>query len=99
MTTQVSENLEQMLEQAVQGFPQIVRVRQSISADADGDPSVNVLILLSDAAVQSKDVAELAGRISGNIFAKLRNARSEYIPYVYFRSESEQKELKDPEWE
>ena len=41
----------------------------------------------------------MTGDISGRIFDDLQLANLDYVPYFNFRNESEQKQLKDPEWD
>ena len=99
MTT-VLEDFEQKVRQTASKFPSdVIKIRHSISNDWDGDPAIFFRILLSDDASRGENLADITGRIEGELFDGLRLADSEYIPYFYFRSKTEQDGLKDPEWE
>ncbi|MGC2659977.1 MAG: hypothetical protein WA324_18620 [Bryobacteraceae bacterium] len=79
--------------------PDVVRIRWSVGEDWSGDSAIFFRVVLSDAASRRDDLAEFTGGIGGRIFADLRLAELEYIPYFNFRSDSEQKRLKDAEWD
>lgn len=79
--------------------PDVVRIRWSFGDDWSGDPAIFFRVVLSDAASQRDDLAELTGDISGRIFEELHLAELDHIPYFNFRGESEQRRLKDAEWE
>ena len=79
--------------------PDVVRIRASFETDWSGDAAIFFRIVLSDAASRQQGLAELTGDLSGRIFDDLQLANLDYVPYFNFRNESEQKQLKDPEWD
>ena len=79
--------------------PDVIRIRSSFGEDWSSDPAIFFRIVLSDAASRMKNLGTLTGNIGGQIFDYLDLAKLDYVPYFNFRSESEQKRLKDPEWD
>ena len=93
-------NLDQSVRETVMKFPgEVVGIRFSISHDWNGDPAIFFRILLSDAASRQGILADITGRVAGELFDLLQLSESEYTPYFYFRSKAEQDKLKDPEWQ
>ena len=80
-------------------YPDVIRIRFSLGGDWSGDPAIFFRIVLSDAVSRRDDLAEFTGVIGGKIFDDLRLAELDYVPYFDFRSESEQRRLKSPEWD
>ncbi len=81
-------------------FPgEVVGIRFSISHDWNGDPAIFFRILLSDAASRQGTLADITGRVAGELFDLPQISESEYTPYFYFRGKAEQDKLNDPEWQ
>ena len=78
---------------------EVVGIRFSISHDWNGDPAIFFRILLSDAASWQWTLADITGRVAGELFDLLQLSESEYTPYFYFRGKAEQDKLNDPEWQ
>ena len=95
-----STELEQQVQAAAMAFPgEVVGIRYSISHDWNGDPAIFFRVLLADNASRAEVLADVTGRVGGRLFDELRLGDSDYTPYLYFRSQSEQDKLKDPEWQ
>ena len=93
-------NLDQSVRETVMKFPgEVVGIRFSISHDWNGDPAIFFRIVLSDAASRQGTLADITGRVAGELFDLPQISESEYTPYFYFRSKAEQDKLKDPEWQ
>ena len=94
------ENLDQQVRETAREFPgEVIGIRYSISHDWNGDPAIFFRVLLSDDASRTETLAEVTGRVGGKLFDNLRLRESDYTPYFYFRSKSEQEKMTDPEWE
>ena len=97
---ELQENFDQQVREIAKEFPdEVVAIRYSPSYDWNGDPAIYFRVLLSDNASQRGVLREVIARVQEELFDRLQLRRSEYTPYFYFRSKSEQDELKDPEWE
>ena len=93
-------NLDQSVRETVMKFPgEVVGIRFSISHDWNGDPAIFFRVLLSDAASRQGTLADITGRVAGELFDLPQISESEYTPYFYFRSKAEQDKLNDPEWQ
>jgi hypothetical protein len=99
MIAQVKD-LDRQVQDAAMNFPgEVVGIRYSIGDDWNGDPAIFFRVLLSDDASRPEVLADVTGRVGGKLFDDLRLGDSDYTPYFYFRSKSEQDEQKDPEWQ
>lgn len=79
--------------------PDVVRIRIDVGKDWSDDPALYFRVTLSDEAARKKGhLAELSGRVAGELFEQLGLSGLEHIPYFNFRSESDQKKLQDPAW-
>jgi hypothetical protein len=97
---QVSHRIASSLPSVERGLsPDVVRIRYSLGEDWSGDPAIFFRVVLSEAASRRRDLAEFTGAIGAKIFDELRLAELDYLPYFNFRSEFEQRRLKDPEWD
>lgn len=93
------KDLDLQVQETATDFPgEVVHIRYSVSHDWSGDLAIFFRVLLSDTASRAEALADVTGRISGKLFDSLQQSGSDYIPYFYFRSQSEQKKLNDPEW-
>ena len=77
--------------------PDVIRIRYSIGEDWFGDPSIFFRILLSSGASRFENL----GKVMDPIRTWIKDALSDLDHIVYFdvRSEEEQEELKDPQWD
>ena len=103
-TTHLSQeqlkDFKQKVNQTAMKFPaDVVRIRHSFSDDWDGDPAIFFRILLTDDAHRRTRLADLTDRVGRELINDLGLAESEYTPYFYYRSKSEQEKMSDPEWE
>ncbi len=78
--------------------PDIVRIRYSFEDDWSGDAALYFRVLLSDAAAAPARLLLTTRRIAESLRTDLRPEESGRITYFNFRSEAEQRELKDPDW-
>ena len=98
MLAQLKDLDQQVLETAL-AFPEdVVGIRYSVGHDWSGDPALFFRVLLSDEASREEMLGDITGRVSSKLFDDLQGRHSDYIPYFYFRSKSEQDRLHDPEW-
>jgi hypothetical protein len=80
--------------------PEAVHVSYSIGADSTGEPSVFFRIVLADAAIGEDTLTEITGRIATILLDEVRPIENWGLhPHFNFRSQSEQRRRKDPEWE
>jgi hypothetical protein len=103
LSPQQLKDFAQRVEEVAKKFPgEVVRIRHSFGHDWAGEPAINFRIVVTDEAVLRYPLAELTGRIRDALIKDLALYDSEYsiyFPYSYFRTKSEEDELKDPEWE
>lgn len=80
--------------------PEVVHVAYSLGPDSTGEPSVFFRILLADGYIHDDTIADLTGRIAGDLFDAVRPMENWGLrPYFNFRSKSEQERRRDPDWE
>jgi hypothetical protein len=95
-----SKDLDQQVHDAAMSFPgEVVWIGYSIGHDWNGDPAIFFRVVLSDDASRPEVLADVTARVGGKLFDDLRLSDSDYTPYFYFRSKSEQDHQKDPEWQ
>ncbi len=103
LSPQKLKDFAQRVEEVAKKFPdEVVRIRHSFSHDWDGDPAIYFRIMLTDQALSHHHLTQLTGAIKNALIKDLAFYQSEYaiyIPYFNFRTEAEQKQLKDPAWE
>ena len=96
---ELMENFDQQVREIAKKFPdEVVEIGYSPGYDWIGDPAVFFRVLLTEAASRRSLVGDVAARVEEEITDSLQFRRSEYMPFFYFRSKSEQERLKDPEW-
>jgi hypothetical protein len=79
--------------------PDVVRIRYSIGTDWSGEEAVYFRILLSDAASKPRRLREVTRRVSTVIYQQIDPLNSwGLVPYLRFRSQSEQAALKEAAW-
>jgi hypothetical protein len=85
--------LERMLK------PDVVRIKHTIGSDWAGEPALFLRILLSDAASEPGRLQEVTSRVSELIAQQIDPFHSwGVVPYMRFRSQSEQEALQEPAW-
>lgn len=86
-----------MLEQLLK--PEVVRILYAIGEDSTGEPSILFRILLSDAASKPNRLYKVANHVRSEIQRTIDPLNSwGLVPYIRFRSQSEQEMLQDPAW-
>ena len=76
-----------------------VRTQHSLGTDSTGAPAIYFRIVLSDAASREDRLAAVANQISNALLDEIRPLENwGLLPYFSYRSQSEQRELNDPEW-
>jgi len=79
--------------------PDVVRVQYRFGEDWTGDSSIYFGIILSDhAASQEKRLGEIAQRVETTLEDAINVEELGLQSYFNFRSQSEQANLKDPNW-
>jgi hypothetical protein len=79
--------------------PEVVHVAYRLGEDSTGEPSIFFRIVLTDAASSEDTLTETTGRIATILFDEVRPIENWRLhPYFNFRSESEQRGRRDPEW-
>lgn len=87
-----------MLEQLLK--PDVVRVLYTIGEDSTGEPSILFRVLLSDAASKPNRLYKVSTHVRSEIERRIDPLNSwGLVPYVRFRSQSEQQMLQDPAWD
>jgi len=79
--------------------PDVVRIRLDVGRDWSDDPAVYFRVILSDAASRRDRLSEVARRVRSRLDEELSLWESDHIPYVKFRSESEQAQLREAAWD
>jgi hypothetical protein len=79
--------------------PDVVHIRLRVARDWTDDPAVYFRVILSDEAAQRDRLAGVAELVRARLSDELRLAELDHIPYVRFRSWSEQAKLRDPAWD
>jgi hypothetical protein len=79
--------------------PDVVHIRLNVRPDWSDHPAVYFRVILSDEASQRDRLASVAELVRGKLSAELRLDELDHIPYVRFRSQSEQAKLCDPAWD
>ena len=100
-TSDNQQEIQNKVEEVKQRFGgDIVAIRYDIDTDWLGDPAVHFRILLPDAVGNNRQrLADVTRRVIRELVDELGFAESERTPYFNFRGQSEQAELKDPEWD
>ena len=95
---------EQQIDKAITAFvrrlgPEVVRVRYDISEDWTGDPAIFFRVVLTDQATREDRLGKVTTRIRAALEDKLKpRERWGLIPFIHFRSKSEQDSLKEKSW-
>ena len=102
LSPQQLKDFAQRVDEVARKFPkEVVRIRHSFGHDWDGDPAINFRIVLTDKNWRDKRLSQLSELIGGALIEDLGLYQEyiDYIPYFYYRTKSEEDEIKDPEWE
>src|SRR5579859_5087593 len=95
-TSPTQEHIDQIARDLAPG---VVRIRFNEGEDWSGHPALYFRVVLSDEASRTDHLSVTAAAVRGRLFDELNLAHSDHIPYVRFRSQSEQAELKDAAWD
>ncbi len=79
--------------------PEATHVSYSLAEDSTGVPSIFFRIVLTDTAAREENLAEATRQIATHLLNEIRPIEDWGLhPYFNFRSVSEQRRRKDPEW-
>ena len=95
-TIPTQEQVDQIVRELA---PDVVRIRFRADSDWSGDPAFHFRIILSDDASRRDRLPEVSERVSAKLFSALGLSWSGRIPYMRFRSVSEQAKMRDASWE
>ena len=76
----------------------VVLIRYDLGEDWSGDPAIFFRVLLSDEASKDHNLRTTVQRFTSTILAEIDPLDLGLQPYFNFRSESEQRELKEEAW-
>jgi len=79
--------------------PDVERIRFSLEDDWTGKPSIFFRVLLSDSAVRGTKLLDVTEAIRREILEAVQPYEQDLQPYFTFRTASEQRMLKDRDWE
>ena len=95
-TTPTQEQVDQIAQQLA---PDVVRIRFRLAEDWSNDPAIYFRIILSDEASQPGRLSEVVKTVRGKLNDSFGLWESDRIPYLRFRSQSEQEKLREASWE
>jgi len=79
--------------------PDVVRIRHTVGEDSSGQPAIFFRVLLSDRASRPDRLRQVTRKVRNLVFQDIDPVNScGLVPYLRFRSQSEQAELKEPAW-
>jgi hypothetical protein len=91
-TKRTIEKIEKAIDAAA--LPKaVLRVPFELYTDSAGDPAIRLYVIIDDAVIGTKSFDHRP--INQSLFDALLEAETGRWPYIYFRSESEQKEIED----
>ena len=79
--------------------PDVVRIRLRLGEDWSNDPAIYFRIILSDEASQPGRLSEVVRTVRGKLNDSFNLWESDRIPYLRFRSQSEQEKIREASWE
>lgn len=79
--------------------PDVIRIMYSFAEDVQGDTSLYLRVLISDAASAPATLRETTERIIARVLHEIKASELGLQTYFNFRSKSEQAMLRDPFWE
>ena len=74
-------------------------IRYSLDPDWSGDPSIFFRVVLTDGASQPAHLRQISQRVALTLMDEVRTDDFGIHAYFDFRSESEQRMLRDPDWD
>jgi hypothetical protein len=78
--------------------PSVRHIRYDIHENWAGELALFIRVVLSDEASNRENMHELTELVRNRVWEKLDLPNLGLFPYFNFRSESQQAELKSPEW-
>lgn len=97
--TQLAKEVDKAIRKLRKLTKETVRVNYSLGTDSTDEPAIFFRIVLTDAASREDKLAEVTGRIATILFDEIRPYENwRLLPYLSFRSKSEQEKRNDPEW-
>ncbi len=79
--------------------PDVVRIRHMIGEDSSGQPAIYFRVLLSDRASRPDRLRQVTRKVRNLVYQNIDPVNSwGLVPYLRFRSQSEQAELQEPAW-
>ena len=91
---------EEQIEQIAKDLaPDVVRIRFNLGLDWSEDPAIYFRVVLSDAAAESDRLIGVTEMVEKRLFDEFGLWASDLLPYVRFRSQSEQAQLKEAKWD
>jgi hypothetical protein len=79
--------------------PDVVRIRFNVGQDWSEHAAIYFRVILSDAASRPDRLAEVTGMVRTRLFDELGLWESDLLPYIRFRSQSEQAKLREAKWD
>jgi hypothetical protein len=79
--------------------PDVVHIRMDVGHDWSDHPAIYFRVILSDEASRRDRLGDVVELVREKVYNELGFAGLDHIPYVRFRSRSEQAQLRDPVWE
>ena len=92
-------NAEQIEQIARELAPDVIRIRFNIGQDWSDHPAIYFRVILSDAASQPDRLIEVTKMVKARLFDELGLWESDLLPYMRFRSQREQDQLKEAKWD
>ncbi len=99
MATATTPTQQQVDEVVAKLAPDVVRIRFNEALDWSDDPAIYFRVVLSDDASRRDPLAGVAARVRAKLTEELGLDPQVRIPYVSFRSKSEQDSTNDPKWD
>jgi hypothetical protein len=79
--------------------PDVVRIRHAVGEDSSGQPAIFFRVLLSDRASRPDRLRRVTRKVRNLVYQEIDPLNSwGLVPYLRFRSQSEQAELREPAW-
>jgi len=91
---------EEQIEQIAKDLaPDVVRIRFNLGLDWSEDPAIYFRVVLSDAATESDRLIGVTKMVEKRLFDEFGLWETDLLPYINFRSQSEQAQLKEAAWD
>ena len=79
--------------------PEVVRIRYNLGEDWSGDPSIFFRVLITDEAAESGEWREFERRVEETVLREAHVYELGLLPYLTYRTVSEQALLKEKTWD